>query len=178
MQETARILRKRDKNHWAQQPRFLDGVNSPYYTVSAASSKRIGTSPVLPTLHEGRSSSIPKSLNVVSTGSEADMMVSKLDGLVLQAGYSTGDHTALSQSQPTAGFKGHAGQVAQLSVTVKQRVQALQGLTRRTAVCVALVCCFITASLCWFLWHGGATLAFLGALVGAETLFWIQFKRR
>ena len=179
VKEMARVLRKRDKTHWAQQPRFLDGVHSPYYSASSSSTtvavnKRAAA---LPTVPEGTSFLKSSSIS----------MMLKLDSLVAQAGYPTTCSPSglkspeLEQSEARmSGSKKILLDLHRLAPDVKEKFQRIK---RRVgwmmASAFALVGCAIAFAALWTLWeHPRVAAVATGAFIVAESIFWIQFKYR
>ena len=184
MQEAARILRKRDERHWAQQPRVLDGINSPYYSASSVAviGKPGGT---LPTVHEGILCASQTDL----PSSSSTSMVSKLDSLVIQTGYLASSskitsspnpnhmpQTAVRSDRSTDGSHGHA---KRLAPEVKRKVEAFKFLGRVLVAGLALVGCVVASAAIWALTvYPGAAAAVMGTVIVSEALFFIHSKQR
>ena len=166
LQEVARKMRSRPPSHWAQQPRRLDGVNSPYYAPLA----EVPAKPPLQSAAPG------------AAACTSEAMTAKLEALVQQA------YSITSSQQPTEDEKPMEEQrpmiipAVALDAAAQQRARALGMRSLITVAAVLLVgaCCLFMAAqgLVGVFGASACILVLAGAATVAEAASYLQFRQR
>lgn len=167
LQEAARKMRSRPPGHWAQQPRRLDGVNSPYYA------------PLL----RIPAKAPPQSTAPDSAAGTAVDMAAKLDALVLQTYSTTSSQQAIATEKTEEDPRPLISLPAVgLDAAAQQRARALGTRSLITVAAVLLLgaACLLMAArgLAGAFGASACVIILAGAATLAEAASYLQFRKR